>query len=100
MGFFDFHTDKQKKKIRLEKNKEKGKDGEDLYRAQEELLGRAVKRTRIGSDFEVTRKNFFTGKTEETKLVEIKTGPTAKLSKVQEKTRKKNKDNYRVVRMN
>lgn len=88
--------DKIRKQNRLALNKMKGKFEENLSAAGWASKGYDVKRTGRGSDFEVTKKNFFTGKVEDKRLVEVKSGK-AKLSKLQKKTQKSTK-NYTVDR--
>lgn len=60
------------------------------------LRGYEVERTGRGSDFRVRRRDLWTGRVVESKLVEVKTGK-AKLSKLQRKTGKKS--NYKQVRV-
>jgi len=88
-----------KKQINIEKTSEirrKGKAGEDSFRTRAQLSGYEVERTGRGSDFRIRKRNPFTGRVIESKLVEVKTG-NSKLSKLQQRTKKKN-SNYKVVR--
>ena len=60
------------------------------------LRGYEVERTGEGSDFRVRRRNPFTGRVVESKLIEVKSGKS-KLSNLQQKTKKRS--NYKVERV-
>lgn len=99
MGLFDFFptSKKEKNRARIRENQRKGKAGEDLVRMNYELQGYEVERTGKGHDFRVRRRDLFTGRVVESKVVEVKTGK-AKLSQLQEKSKKK-RSNYKVERV-
>ena len=61
------------------------------------MRGREVRRTGKGHDFKVTTRDWFTGRVIKKEYVEVKSSPTAPLSKLQKKMKKKRK-NYRVWR--
>ncbi len=88
---------KQRQREQLEENRRKGKAAEDAVRLKYALEGYEVERTGKGSDMRVIRHDLFTGKVTGSKLVEVKAGD-AKLSKLQEKTKKKKSD-YKVERV-
>ena len=88
---------KQKKRERLAVNRAKGRAGEEIVVSRYVLSGYEVERTGKGHDFRVRRRDPFTGRVVESKLVEVKTGK-AKLSKLQKRTKKK-KSNYKVERV-
>jgi len=88
---------KQRKREVLVENRAKGRAGERLVTMKYALRGYEVERTSKGHDFRVRRRNPFTGKVVESKVVEVKTGE-AHLSKLQRKTKKKKK-NYKVERV-
>ena len=89
-------TKKQRKRRKLEEARRKGRAGEEAYRFQAMLQGKEVERTGRGHDFKETTTNIWTGR-KSTKYVEVKTGG-ARLSELQEKTKKKKKGGYKVVR--
>ncbi len=95
-SIFGKPTKKQLARERLDRIRRKGKAGEDQIAMRYALSGYEVERTGRGSDFRVRRRNLFTGRVVESKLIEIKTG-RAKLSKLQKKTKRKHR-NYKVVR--
>jgi len=88
---------KMNKRITLNNNKAKGYLAETSFVVNETLKGSDVRRTGRGSDFEVTKRDLWTGKSEGRKLVEVKSGDS-KLSKLQERTKRRNKGRYSVVR--
>jgi hypothetical protein len=51
-----------------------------------------VERVHKGADLQVRRRDTLTGKVISTKLVEVKSGPNARLSPLQKKVKKKKKD--------
>jgi len=91
-------TKKQKKREVLSRSKEKGKMGETAIALQYGLGGYEVERTPRGKDFTVRKRDLLTGRVTQTKYIEVKTG-RAKLSKLQEKTKKKKKGSYKVERV-
>jgi len=81
----------------LEENQRKGRAGEDAVRMKYAMQGYEVERTGKGHDFRVKKRDIFTGRVTQSKVVEVKTGD-AKLSKLQKKTKRK-KSNYKVERV-
>ncbi|MFB0504982.1 MAG: hypothetical protein ACETWE_14285 [Candidatus Bathyarchaeia archaeon] len=88
---------KQRTKERLAESQAKGKAGEDIVAMNYAMRGYEVERTGKGSDLRVRRRDPFTRRVTESKLVEVKTGKS-RLSKLQKKTKKK-KSNYKVERV-
>jgi len=88
---------KQKARLVIDRNRRRGKIGEDMVRTRYIMRGYEVERTGRGHDFKVRKRDPFTGRVIETKYVEVKTG-NAKLSKLQEETKNK-KRNYKVERV-
>lgn len=88
---------KQKRQVRNAKSQMRGYVGEQKYRTSRAQEGYVVKRTGKGSDYEERKVDPWTGRLGPKTLVEVKSGPTAHLSKLQKKTRKKSK-RYRVER--
>ena len=99
MDFWGFRpkTKRQRQRETIRRNQRKGQAAEDLVRMNYALRGYEVERTRKGSDFRVRRRDLFTGKVVESKLIEVKSGKS-KLSKLQQKTKRK-KSNYKVERV-
>ena len=90
--FGDFgckETKKQKKQRILRENIERGKRGELKVKVSIGRFGDKVTKQPYGPDFEVERREIFTGKVTK-EFVEVKTGK-AKLSPLQRKIRKKRK---------
>jgi hypothetical protein len=85
---------KQRQREVLDANRRKGRAGESDVRAKYEMNGYEVERTGKGHDFRVRKRDLWTGRVKESKVVEVKTGK-AKLSPLQKKTKKK-KSNYKV----
>lgn len=85
---------KEKRRMQLSINKERGRDAEDMHRGMAMVRGNALKRTGRGSDFIETERDLF-GTVRRTH-VEVKSG-NARLTPFQRKTKKKKK-NYRVCR--
>jgi hypothetical protein len=97
-GFYDPfrpRSKKQRQRDQIRQNFRKGRAGEDQVRMKYMMRGYEVERTGRGSDFRVRRRDPFTGRVNESKLVEVKTGG-AELSGLQRKTKKKG--NYKVER--
>lgn len=88
---------KLKKRLVLEENRIKGRLAEDIVKTRYFLSGYEVERTGKGHDFRVRKRDIFTGRVIESKLVEVKSG-NAELSELQHKM-KKRKSNYRVERV-
>lgn len=70
----------------IAQNRRRGRDGEEVAKMQLAMQGYEVERTGRGSDFRARRRDVFTGRVVESKLVEVKTG-NAKLSRLQRKTK-------------
>lgn len=87
---------REAKRTRLVRNKTKGKMAEDLAITRYGLHGYSIKRTGRGSDYEVSKRSWRTGRKKK-KLVEVKSG-RARLSKLQRKTYRKHKRSYEVWR--
>jgi hypothetical protein len=100
-GDYDLFGRKKSKKQataeRLANSQAKGKAAEDWTAVSYSIKGYEVERTGRGSDFRVRRRDPFTGRVVESKLVEVKSG-NAKLSDLQKQT-KKRKSNYKVDRV-
>jgi len=90
---------RQLKREVLEENRRRGKAAEESFRMRASLRGEEVERAPHGQDYIVRKRNLFTGKTQRTTRVEVKSSPTAPLSKLQQRTQKK-KSNYKVDRIN
>ena len=89
---------KQIKREVINENRRIGKAAEDSYVMKARLSGYEVERTGKGHDFRVRKRDPFTGKITYSGVREIKSG-NAKLSKLQQKTKKK-QSNYKVIREN
>ena len=89
---------RQIKREVIEENRRRGKAAEDSYVMKARLSGYEVERTGKGHDFRVRKRDPFTRKVTYSGVREIKSG-NAKLSKLQQKTKKK-QSNYKVVREN
>ena len=89
---------KQIKREVIDENRRRGKAAEDSYVMKARLLGYEVERTGKGHDFRVRKRDQFTGKVIYSGVREIKSG-NAKLSKLQQKTKKK-QSNYKIIREN
>jgi hypothetical protein len=92
-------TKKQKKRAQLAQNQETGLQKQRIDEIKYKMAGYEVKRVRTGYDFDATRTNPFTGRKEHLK-VESKSSTTAPMRKLQKKTQKKHKRNYKVERGN
>jgi hypothetical protein len=91
---------KPKKQIRREnvaRNAEQGRMHQNFTEMSYAMQGYKVERRRTGCDFEATRHNPFTGRTEHL-YVEAKSSPTAPMREKQESMRKKKRSHYRVER--
>lgn len=99
MGVFSLWpiSKKEKKRMVIRENRRKGKIAEDIVKMSYILRGYEVERTGRGHDFRVRRRDLFTGRVIESKVIEVKSGK-AKLSKLQQKIKKK-KSNYKVERV-
>jgi len=104
MGFFGNYDIFGRKKSKRQRSREtladsraKGKAAEDWDAMSYSMRGYEVERTGRGSDFRVRRRDLFTGRVVENRLVEVKSG-SARLSKLQKKTKRK-KSNYKVDRV-
>ncbi|HEC92418.1 MAG TPA: hypothetical protein ENI51_05425 [Candidatus Atribacteria bacterium] len=90
-------SEKYKKRMIIRDNQRKGKVAEDIVRMKYWMRGYEVERTGRGHDFRVRRRDPFTGRVIESKLIEVKSG-RANLSKLQQKMKRK-KSNYKVERV-
>jgi hypothetical protein len=88
---------KQRRRAQLNQNKMQGKFAEYNFVTSAKMRGHRVKRKPYGSDYEIQKTDFFGRPKGKKRLVEVKSGK-AKLSKLQKKTKKKNKGKYKVVR--
>jgi len=82
-------TRSQVQRETLEANRRNGKNAEDLVRLKYELQGWQIEKTNRGPDFNMKRRNYFTGTTEY-KRVEVKSG-NAQLSDYQQKVKRKSR---------
>lgn len=87
---------KQIKREVLEENLRRGKAAENAYIMRAQLAGYEVERTGRGHDFRIKKRDILTGKVTYSGVREIKSG-NARLSKLQQKTRRK-QSNYKVIR--
>ena len=87
---------KQIKRDVIAENRRKGQAGEEAIRMRYALQGYEMERTGRGHDFRARKRDIFSGKVIESKVVEVKTGKS-QLSKLQRKT--KSKGNYKVERV-
>ena len=87
---------KQIKREVIDENRRRGQAAEDAYVMKARLSGYEIERTGKGHDFRVRKRDPFTGKVTYSGVREIKSG-NAKLSKLQQKTKKK-QSNYKVIR--
>lgn len=88
---------KEKKRIIIKDNQRKSKVAEDIVRMRYWMKGYEVERTGRGHDFRVRKRDPFTGKVIESKLIEVKSG-RANLSRLQQKMKRK-RSNYKVERV-
>ena len=89
-------TKKQRKRDQLADNRETGLRKQRLDELSYSMQGYNVRR-RTGCDFEATRPNLFTGRTEHI-YVESKSSSTAPMRPLQKKMQKKKRGHYRVER--
>lgn len=100
---FDFDVwgrKKSKKQVKREtitRNREQGRMYQNLTEMSYAMQGYEGKRRKTGCDFEATRYNPFTGRTEHL-YVEAKNSSTAPMRKKQERMRKKKRGHYVVER--
>ena len=95
-----FGRKKSKKQIKREvlaENRMRGRAAEDSYMTRAQLAGYEVERTGRGHDFRVRKRDMLTGRVTYSGVREIKSSPTAPVSKLQKKMKKK-KSNYKVIR--
>jgi hypothetical protein len=90
-------TKKQKKREQLAENRDRGWRTQRFDEINYTTAGYKVTRRKTGCDFEATRPNPFTGRTEHL-YVESKATRTAPMRPLQKKMQKKKKRNYRVER--
>ena len=82
-------TKKQVKRDTLAENVRRGKAAEEQFVFQQRLMGREVKRTGRGSDFEVRDVNPWSGRKGKPQKVDVKSSHTAELSPLQRKKKAK-----------
>jgi len=99
MGLFDLMSDKDVKRSRLKANKDRGRFAEGWFEMTSFARGTKVKRKPHGQDYIEYNSDVLGNTRGKGTHVEIKTG-RAKLSKLQKKTQKKHKGNYKVLRTN
>jgi hypothetical protein len=88
---------KQRKRDQLAENREVGLGKQKIDELSYSAVGFDVRRRRTGCDFEATRFNPFTGRTEHL-YVESKSSSTAPMRPLQKKMQKKKRKSYRVER--
>ncbi len=100
MRIFDLlpMSKKERKRAIIRENQRRGRMAEDIVKMNYILRGYEVERTGKGHDFRVRRRDLLTGRVIETKVIEVKAGKNARLSKLQQRT-KKRKSNYKVERV-
>ena len=91
---------KQIKREVITENRRKGKAAEEAYKMRAQLAGYEVENTGRGHDVKLSKRNIFTGKKQFVGYREIKSSSTAPVSKLQDKTRRKMRGKYKVVREN
>lgn len=90
---------KERRRQRLSSNRANGRNAEESFVLREKLNGNSVKRTGRGHDYKVTHRDIF-GRATRTTYHEVKSSRNARLSELQEKTKKKLKGRYKVERPN
>jgi hypothetical protein len=100
MGFlddFEKSVTKTRKRQTLGVNIFRGQMSENVFEAQQRMMGNDVTRTGRGHDFKITHRHPFTGEYEGTTYHEVKTG-NSKLSPLQKATKKKMGSRYKEER--
>ena len=93
--------EKMRKRMQLRQNQQNGQMAETMYAMGQQMQGNKVERTGRGEDFTVTERRFdpMRGYVDtRTKHVEVKSSPTAPLSDLQERKKKRLGSRYEVVR--
>jgi hypothetical protein len=90
-------SEKQRKRDQIAENRETGLQKQRMDELTYSMQGYEVKRRKTGCDFEATRYNPMTGRTEHI-YVESKSSSTAPMRPLQKKMQKKKKGHYRVER--
>jgi hypothetical protein len=90
-------SEKQRKKDQIAENRETGLRKQRMDELSYGIQGYEVKRRKTGCDFEATRYNPMTGRTEHI-YVESKSSSTAPMRPLQKKMQKKKRGHYRVER--
>jgi hypothetical protein len=90
---------KQLKREVLEENRRRGKAAKQLYETRAFIRGKELERKHHGRDYIERTRDPFTGRVQRTTHVEIKSSPTAPLSKLQKEAKRKN-SRYKVERIN
>jgi len=83
----------------MEDVRDQGKYGERQVKDKWRMRGYEVKRTGRGHDYYVTKRDPYTKRVIDSKYIEVKTGEYAKLSRLQQKKRKKYGSRYVVERV-
>lgn len=96
-GFGKSESEKEKKQRIIRENRRKGKVSEEFVAQRYGLLGYEVKRTGRGSDLHVTKRDIL-GNIIDSRDIEVKS-PGARLSKLQEETRRRKRGHYEVERV-
>jgi len=86
---FGRRSKKERKRDTLERNREKGRMGENIVAFRHTLAGEEVEKTHRGADLICRKRDPFTGRVVRTRRIEVKTGPHARPSKLQKKEIKK-----------
>lgn len=94
---FDLLSNKDKKRARLAANKDRGRYAEKWFEVTAMARGTKVVRKPHGQDYIEYDTDILGNTRGKGRRIEIKTG-NARLSKLQRKTRAKNKKDYRIVR--
>jgi hypothetical protein len=100
MGFLDDYeksVSKGRKRYTLGMNKFRGKLSENMFEANQRMMGNDVTRTGRGHDYKVTHRDPLTRQYQGTTYHEVKSG-NSRLSDLQNKTKKKMGSRYKVER--
>ena len=93
--------EKWKRNVTLATNKWKGRLAENSVEMSYRLQGYDVKKIHKGGDFIVQKRDFLSGRRiGKPIIVEVKSGPHARLSKIQRQRMRRLKKRYKVIRTN